>query len=124
MPDPDDEELFEAIRKNREAREIRREAIEFLRARTVRNIPRGIFLFALSAVYGFGSNWMDAEMDRELSAYDMTMRGVVVMFVIWMGIKQFAIDPRDRLLLLLAEESQAKDPPISNGAKKDEAGLS
>lgn len=124
MPDPDDEELLEAIRKNREAREIRREAIEFLRARTVRNIPRGIFLFALSAVYGFGSNWMDSEMDRELSAYDMTMRGVVVMFVIWMGIKQFAIDPRDRLLLLLAEESQAKDPPIFNGTKKDEAGLS
>ncbi|MBL9160726.1 MAG: hypothetical protein JNJ70_24820 [Verrucomicrobiales bacterium] len=124
MPDPDDEELLEAIRKNREAREIRREAIEFLRARTVRNIPRGIFLFALSAVYGFGSNWMDSEMDRELSAYDMTMRGVVVMFVIWMGIRQFAIDPRDRLLLLLAEESQAKDPPIFNGTKKDEAGLS
>lgn len=124
MPDPDDEELLEAIRKNRESREIRREAIEFLRARTVRNIPRGIFLFALSAVYGFGSNWMDSEMDRELSAYDMTMRGVVVMFVIWMGIRQFAIDPRDRLLLLLAEESQAKDPPIFNGTKKDEAGLS
>lgn len=66
---------------------------------------------------------MDAKMERDTSAYDMTMRGVVVMFVIWMGIKQFEVDPRDRLLLLLAEESQAKDPPISNGAKKDDAGL-
>lgn len=65
---------------------------------------------------------MDAEMERETSAYDMTMRGVVVMFVIWMGIKQFEIDPRDRLLLLLTEESQAKAPPISSGAKNDDVG--
>jgi hypothetical protein len=123
MSELNDEELLEAIRKNREVREIRREAIEFLRARTRRNIPLGVILFALAAVYGFGTNWMDAEMERETSAYDMTMRGVVLMFVVWMGIKQFEVDPRDRLLLLLAEESQAKDPPISNGAKKDDAGL-
>lgn len=123
MPDPDDEELLEAIRKNREAREIRREAIEFLRARGTRNLPMGIFYFALAALYSISNMWFDAKMGGEPDASSMIIRVTVVVVCVWSGIRFFQNNPRDRLLLLLAEESQAKDPPISNGAKKDEAGL-
>lgn len=123
MSELDEEELLDAIRKNREAREIRREAIEFLRERGTRNLPMGIFYFALAALCSISNMWFDAKMEGEPDASSMIIRVTVVVVCVWFGIRFFQTNPRDRLLLLLAEESQAKDPPISSGGKKDDADL-
>lgn len=107
MSDPDEEELLEAIRKNREAREIRQEAIEFLRARTVRNMPSAIALFVIGLLVFVGHLWRAASFGRPESELAQLLGvGVPILFLI-LGIGYLRSDPRDRLLLILAEESQS-----------------
>jgi hypothetical protein len=121
MNEPDEEELLDALRKQREAREIRRDAIEFLRARTARNLPVGVLYFVLAGIYAISSVWLDAKMEREPEMFEMILRFAVLITCIWAATDHLQRNPRDRLLLLLAEESQSKAPPISSSGKKDKA---
>lgn len=120
MSDPDEEELLEAIRKHREAREIRREAIELLRARTVRNVPSAIALFVLGLLVFAGHVWRAGSGLPESEWGQLVGVGVPILFFV-MGYGFLRSDPRDRLLLVLAEESQERskspslresDPPL------------
>jgi hypothetical protein len=121
MIELDEEELLDAIRKNREAREIRREAIEFLRARTARNVPSAVALFVLGLFVFAGHLWRAASIEGPVSELGQLLGvGVPILFLI-LGIGYLRSDPRDRLLLILAEESQStcqspsireSDPPI------------
>lgn len=123
MSDPDEEELLEAIRKNREAREIRREAIEFLRARTVRNVPLGMVWTALVIALNVARLWVEGLNEGKVGPTSISI-WVMTFFALYQAVRCFHPCARDRLLLLLAEESRSKDPPISSGGKRDDADLS
>jgi hypothetical protein len=47
MSELDEEELLESIRKNREIREVRREAVESLRLRAKANMPAAVVQFVM-----------------------------------------------------------------------------
>ncbi len=118
MSDPDEEELLEAIRKNRESRAIRQEAIEFLRARTVRNVPLGVTWIVFMIGLNVARLWIEVLHEGKYVQSSVPF-WVLTLIALYQVVRCFYPNPRDRLLLLLAEESQAKAPPISSGEKRD-----
>ena len=111
MSELDDEELLEAIRKNREARGIRAAMIEQLRLRAVprRGTALVFLLLAIAtwvAYFSVGRQRADVGLDSSW-ILEMTSVGVPIIFVL-IAYRCVVPNPRDRFLLLLAQEAVLK----------------
>lgn len=106
------EEILEAARHRREVEEIRRAAIEALADKAKPNVSGAVVNFILAAVY-WGLSQIDNRIGGEAgSSLSMILRIVLgtvfPLWFVWSGYRCLVVDPKDRLLLLLAKEATLK----------------
>lgn len=117
----DGEEILEAARHRREVEEIRRAAIEALADKAKPNVSGAVVNFILAAAsWGFYQfiNRIFEDAGSNLSIYSIVLGTVFPLWFVWSGYHCLVVDPKNRLLLLLAREAtlksdddQGKTPP-------------
>ena len=111
MSELDEEELLDAIRKNREVREIRAAMIEQLRLQAIPR-PGTALVFLLIAIatwvayFWVGRQRADVDLDPSWTL-EMSSAAVPIIFVL-IAYRCLVPNPRDRFLLLLAQEAVLK----------------
>lgn len=107
----DGEEILEAARHRREVEEIRRAAIEALADKAKPNVYGAVVNFILAAAL-----WALSQIDNRivedagsnLSIYSIVLGTVFPLWFVWSGYRCLVVDPKNRLLLLLAREATLK----------------
>lgn len=107
----DGEAILEAARKRREVEAIRQAAIQKLLANSKPNVGGAVANFVCAAALWAFATWMGlsiGEADSTISWLNVVLGAVFPVWFAWSGYRCLVVDPRDRLLLLLAQEALLK----------------
>lgn len=104
MSEIDEEELLAALKKRRAAEEVRRRAVKCLLPRSLRNVPAAIIWFAIAVGVTVANVWMGVEFEGGSDQSSFLLL-VITVWSFYMGLASLIPNPRDRLLLLLAQDA-------------------
>jgi len=104
MSEIDQDEMLDVIQKRRAAEEVRRNAVKCLMPRSIRNVPAAIIYIATAIGVTVANVWMGVEFEGG-SDHSSFLLLAMTMWSFYMGLASLIPNPRDRLLLLLAQEA-------------------
>lgn len=107
----DGDEILEAARRRREIEAIRKAVVDELLPRSKPNVGGAVVNFVCATGLWALSLWAN----RDTEVWDPThsplmfvLGAVFPIWFVWSGYRCLVIDPRDRLLLLLAQEARLR----------------